>query len=686
MKWKKFYTLPALLKAAERAVGHCDTVSFDLFDTLLIRRIHDPDLVKLPVARYIAELAGQHGVACPWYRVQEIRDTVEQQHRYHTGQEHADQEACYPRFMGETLEKIFGPDAPLEELLDQVTSFELEMENRMLVPRQALVRWLEKTQAAGKRIFVISDVYLPADHLEKLIRHAGFLGRVEAVYSSADSYQAKASGLGFDRLAKQYDLDPSRWLHIGDNPFSDGLRPAEKGIRALVLRDSREKHRKAIIKRYVNYSAGKPFWRGRTIQQLMLPLEGEDTGECSSLYVYGYNVLAPLLAAFIHGVAQRCLADSIQRLYFFSREGWMLEQVWNLVAPVLYPLADLPQASYLYVSRMALAGASCAHQGLSRSSADIVFLPQGNRDFRDVCRIFSLDSKPFEPLLARYQLTAQTPLNPLYDGFEPINRLQFTGLLDDPEFQQEVRRQCREAGQALELYLEQEDFFTHPDVALVDIGWLGTIQRFLFDAIEHRPDAPSCHGFLLAATRGIEYPETKKNRICGILYDRNRFELASSSILYARDLFEEACRAPHPTLNGYRRTEQGVELVFRTRNDSTGRAEEEQDMHFQPLQQGILDGARKYGAAMQLMGYSLQDIRPWLNYLLVSRLAFPKTAEVQSIRHLHHLDDFQGTAVPAEKMKNGEYHLWDYSPAQLRWNPLLRLKFFLSTMRQRLRE
>jgi len=686
MKWKKFYTLPALLKAADKAAARCETVSFDLFDTLLIRRIHEPDLVKVPVARYIAELASQQGIVCPWYRVQEIRYNIELEHRLRAGEKHPDQEACYPLFMGETLGKIFGPDAPLNELLAQVTSFELEMENRMLVPREALVQWLEKMCAAGKRIFVLSDVYLPADHLEQLIRHAGFLDQVEAVISSADSFQAKASGAGFDRVAQQYGLDPAHWLHIGDNPISDGLRPAEKGIRALVLRDSREKHRKAVIKRYVNYSAGKPFWRGRTVQQLMLPLEGEDPGECPPLYVYGYNVLAPLLAAFMHGVAEQCLTNSIQRLYFFSREGWLLKQVWDLVVPDLYPLADLPKVSYLYVSRMALAGASCAHQGLSQTNADIVFLPKGNRDFRDVCRVFSLDSQPFEPLLAKYQLTIETPLNPVHEGFEPINRLQFTALLDDPEFQEEVRRQCREAGQALECYLEQEDFFAQPDVALVDIGWLGTIQRFLFDAIKHRSDVPSCHGFLLAATRGIPYPESKKNSIRGILYDRDRFEMASSSILYARDLFEEACRAPHPTLNGYRRTEEGVELVFRTREDATGRAEEEQDIHFKPLQQGILDGARRYGPAMQLMGYSLRDVQPWLNYLLLSRLAFPKTKEIKTIRHLHHLDDFQGTATPTKGRKKDDQHLWDCSPAQLQWNPLLRLKYFLSSIKQRLRE
>ena len=54
MSWQTFYTLDELLRAGEQMAADCDTVSFDLFDTLLIRRIHDPDMVKPAVARYIA--------------------------------------------------------------------------------------------------------------------------------------------------------------------------------------------------------------------------------------------------------------------------------------------------------------------------------------------------------------------------------------------------------------------------------------------------------------------------------------------------------------------------------------------------------------------------------------------------------------------------------------------------------
>jgi FMN phosphatase YigB (HAD superfamily) len=684
MKWQTFYTLDNLLRAGDKFAEHCTTVSFDLFDTLLIRRIHDPDLLKPATARFIAAKAAGQGLPWTWTKVQKRRDELEQQQRRDTSRTYEDHEACYPVFMEALLREIFAKQYETA-LLEEVTTYELAVENTMLVPRAALVAWLQQLRATGKRIFILSDIYLPSTHLQRLIEHAGFLGEVEAVYSSADTFLAKASGHAFPLLRKRYDLEYARWLHVGDNPHSDGMRPSEHGITSLVLRDGNEKFRKAVVKRYYNYGMGQPFWKGRTVQQTALPLE-EENREQSALYTYGYTVLAPLLTYFIQGVAEECCNARIRRLFFFSREGWLFERLWKVVIPQLFPLADLPASSYLYVSRMALAGASCAVQGLTQVNADIVFLPIGNRDFRDVCRVFSLDVEGFGDHLARYTLSPETVLSGNHEGYEPEHRARFNEMLEDALFQEEVRRQSASANAALQRYLEEQGFFSFPEVALVDIGWLGTIQRFLYEAIKHRDDAPRCTGLLLGATRGYPFPTGPENSIKGILYDRERFDLAGSTLLYARDLFEEACRAPHPTLNGYRLSEQGCELIFRDQEDRVGVAEKEQDAYFQPLQQGILDGAARWAAALAVLGYELREQRPWMNYLLVSRLAFPKAEEIRTIRHRHHLDDFHGRHKPKIKHVKGQRHLWDQSLAALRWNPLLRLRFFLRSIKERLRE
>jgi len=673
-----------MVKAGRRKASDKDVISFDLFDTLFIRRIHNPDLVKLPVARYITELAEQHDRHWHWRKVQQLRDDIERRHRAETGTKFIDHEACYPLFMHELLEEIF-QNSYDEVLLEKVTDYELAMENSMLVPRRMLVDWIKELAGAGKKIFIISDMYLPSTHLRQVIKYAGLGEWIDEVISSADSFLAKASGKAYPMIAEKYSVLPSAWLHVGDNPISDGLRAGENGIEAMIIHDPREDQRKSIVKRYYNYGVNEPFWRGRILQQLMAPLESEN-GKNSVLYSEGYNFLGPLIGVFIQQVARFCREKKITKVFFLSREGWTFKRYWEKAVPHLFPAGDLPEIDYLYVSRMALAGASCAYQGLTKINAGIAFLPTGNRDFRDVCRIFSLRPEAFTSHLAKFNLKADTCLSPAHEGYDPESRKNFDELLEDASFQEEVKRQTQEPSLAMQRYFAQAGMFDHKNVALVDIGWLGTIQRFLFEAIAHRPDCPTCFGLLFGATRGISYPESEKNILKGIMYDRNCFDLAASTLFYAQDIFEEACRAPHPTLNGYKLTEEGFELTFRQTDDAIGQAELEQDGYFVPLQQGIIDSAERFAAAAAFLGYHFDDWKPWINYLFVSKLAFPRAKEVAKIRHRHHLDDFHGSKNPRSNFGKGLVPLWSQPQPQLKFNPFLRMRCFFSHLRRRINE
>ncbi|MEE4166423.1 MAG: HAD family hydrolase, partial [Desulfocapsaceae bacterium] len=325
MEWQTFYSLEKLIQKGRERADRCDVVSFDLFDTLFIRRIHDPDLVKLPVARYIAACATRIGIEISWQKVQKIRDANEQNQRKETELTFEDREACYPVFMEKSLQQIFA-DRYTDQLLDDVTSYELEMESSMLVPRAALVDWLAELHAGGKKIYILSDIYLPSRHLKTLARRGGFLHYTDEIVSSADSFLAKASGKAFPLVQERFGLDPSSWLHIGDNPFSDGLRPAQFGIQALVLNDVSEKQRKSLIKRYVNYSRGNIFYRGRALHQLMLPHEGENVPQ-PELYGEGYNFLGPLIGGFVQHIAEECRRLGITKVFFLSREGYTFKKV-----------------------------------------------------------------------------------------------------------------------------------------------------------------------------------------------------------------------------------------------------------------------------------------------------------------------------------------------------------------------
>ncbi len=678
MSWRTFHSADRLAAWCEARRAGFDTVSFDLFDTLLVRRVHDPDLVKRPVARFIAERVAAAGApARDPALVLRLRGALERRDRRRYA-ETLDSEACYPEFMAALLRRLAPglPVAALEAMLKEVTEYELGLESRMLVPRAALRDCLERLGRAGTRRLVISDMYLPASHLARLIERAGLGPLVDGVVSSAETRRTKASGAAWPWVRERYGLDPARWLHVGDNPISDGLRPSAFGLQAAVLRDPGERARKAVARRYWDMAQVRPFWRGRLLQQLALPLESEN-GPRHPLYVAGYTVFAPLLCGFIHHVADQCRARGIRRVYFCSREGGLLRQIWERVAPSRFAGEPAPEARYLYVSRRALAGPACAARGLDAESAAIAFLPAANRDLRDLCRIFGLDPGALAPHLQRHRLRPDDVLSRAHAGWTPASARRFARLLADPAFQEAVRAQTRDAAAALQAYLAGERFFEQPDVALVDIGWLGTIQRFLFHAVAHRPDRPRLHGFVFALAGRFPFPASDDNRIEGFVFDRTRFEFAGSLIMTARELFEEVARASHPGLTAYRLEGGACRLEFRSDADAYASNERAQSAYFEPLRQGLLDAAERYGPAAALTGFSAEDLKPWLQALLVSRLAFPRPGEVALLRPRHHMDDFAGRHRPLERFRRSSSGVWDRPPWQVRLMPWLPLWEYL---------
>ncbi len=673
MTVRTFHSVGDLVRAVEADAAAVDVLTIDVFDTLLIRRIADPDQVKIPVARYISNLAARQGIDCSWQTCLQWRAEIERAQRVKNGAQYPDHEARYPEFMGALLERIFGGKAPAG-LLRAVTDWELKLEQSVIVPRAELADFVRRWHAAGKRIWAMTDIYLPATHIRPLLERVDLARFLTGVVSSADACMAKASGAGFRRLREQAGLDPARWVHVGDNPISDGTRPAEFGIRAFVLRDASEAHRKALYRRYERAAALRPFWKGRQVQQIMLPLEKENVNQ-APLSDYGYNFFGPLVGGFIQRLAERSRALGLQRLYFFSREGLTFLKAWQNSVPWLYPSGDAPEARYLYVSRVALAGATCARRGLTHADAPLALLPASNRDIRDVFRVFGLQLEGLRPFLERQELAEDAPLNPIYAGWTSDNWHRFDLLLKDDEFQAAVKRQTAEQGRLLERYLEQQGFFDLPDVGVVDVGWLGTIQRFLYESIEHRSDKPAVHGFVFGATRGIPYPSRAGNSIEGFIYDRDRSAVSGNAVTYALNIFEEAFRAPHAGVTGYAERNGGVEPVFHPETHPERVMEREQDAQYAPLQQAIPEAVERYAAAVTLLGFSTDDVKPWLIHLLGMRLAFPRAEEVRLLQWKHHVDQYSGAHVPPLRIKFYLLRLWDLPPWMM-GIPGLRLGFY----------
>ena len=671
-----YKTLNQLVAAAELFIDDVDIISFDVFDTIFIRRIEDPDLIKIPVARFIADKANKLGIDISWHEVATKREEIESQQRQRNGLSFPDYEACYDNFMPQMLNQVFGSQLP-DNFFQQVADYEMSLENAVLVPREKLIDWIKLLKQRDKRLFLISDIYLPAKYIARLVEDKGLSHYFEAIISSADSFNAKASGTAYPLVEKQFELDKSRWLHVGDNPISDGTRPQEFGIRALVINDPRERHRKLLAKKYNHYSTHNNFWKGRNMQQLMLPLEA-DNCDHDDLYVQGFNQFGFVFGYFMQRLAEQCKQLGLKRIYFCSREGWMLQKCWELFAPWYFADGEMPETKYLYVSRIALARAMIGNAGISQLEVDVALLPSGNESFMDVCRIFGLEAAAFEPYLKAKDLTLDEVISQTEKSKNDASRRKLGLLLLDSEFQAQARQAAQPYRDAFVNYLESEGFFQLDEVALVDIGWLGTIHNNFFKALSHLHESPTIHGYLMCATRYIEYNYPRGTSVDGLVYDRHKLDMGASLLEYIKDIIEEICRAPHTSLVSYNpdTSETGFNLEFRSDSDASAKAERVQSAYYQPLQQGIIDGVEAYAKAYAIHGYSTEVLKSWLNFSLHRYIAFPKTQDVLRMQIKAHQDDFGKRDTANLKNALAEKGLWQCSAAALRCLPGLRSRRF----------
>ena len=81
----------------------------------------------------------------------------------------------------------------------------------------------------GKRVYIISDMYLPKPVIQEMLEKCGVSGE-EKLYVSNTYGVNKISGKLFEIVTREGNLDKKRMLHIGDSLKADCLGAIKAGI------------------------------------------------------------------------------------------------------------------------------------------------------------------------------------------------------------------------------------------------------------------------------------------------------------------------------------------------------------------------------------------------------------------------------------------------------------------------
>jgi predicted HAD superfamily hydrolase len=190
-----------------------------------------------------------------------------------------------------------------------------------------------------------------------MLRQAGADGW-DSLFVSNSIGIRKDSGQLYDHLNDHYKIHPDEFLMIGDNERSDVQIPSDRGSHLVhFLRPTEIARGTPRLGPLVNLlekraDLDEELTFGSVLLHNFSPIAYPEFDPSSLFSVtpenVGYSLVGPLLVSFSQWLLEKSRDDTVDRLYFLSREGKLMKEVydaWTIDKP------DAPQSEYLVISR-----------------------------------------------------------------------------------------------------------------------------------------------------------------------------------------------------------------------------------------------------------------------------------------------------------------------------------------------
>ena len=195
------------------------------------------------------------------------------------------------------------------------------------VPNLPVLQAAHALHAQGKRIYYISDMYLPKAQLDAMLQKCGYTF-LDGGFVSADYGVQKRSGKLFGIFLRETNTRAQDVLFIGDSWRADVAGAALGGIRAWHLPVEEVPRENLAAGAVAAFTANR------------LP-------RFSGAEACGFSVLGPLAVAYCQWLHAQAQQHPGARLFFLARDMYLMRRVYAL----LYPGEA---TAYLQVSRRSL--------------------------------------------------------------------------------------------------------------------------------------------------------------------------------------------------------------------------------------------------------------------------------------------------------------------------------------------
>ena len=408
----------------------------DCFDTIILRRCH-PGMIFTLWFDAISELyyISPHSLSKTWKEanriVKERTPTIE--------------ESKFSDVVREFYSRIstINPSLPdYNEFETELARLMLEVEFKNSYINEEIINLLKEKLKEGKKIFCVSDFYLPKWIMEELFIRLGIRSMFENIFVSSEIGLRKSTGGLYKYLIKELNMSPQTVLMVGDNKHSDYKIPQKLGLKSVLYKQDKQRRSEKLLSNQLLEIYNNNFNKGFPYSNLVF-----------SLYLF---------CARLYRAARE---NNVSTIHFFSREGEFLKFFFDRYISVggLAPI----NTSYLYISR--------------KSSYLASFKNIGEENFSRLKKQYrALSLKQFVENLCLSNEIKRSVLESKYDMNTVIsdfwNSSIFKEFVKEQEFRTIYDREREQRKKEILNYLKKEGLGNELNSCIVDIGWKGTIQ------------------------------------------------------------------------------------------------------------------------------------------------------------------------------------------------------------------
>lgn len=290
-------------------------ISVDVFDTLIFRAVSQPKDLFLTVY----EKASREGLIGKYIKSGDFQ-------RFRMDEE----KKFYQQGMCPTIEQIY---KKLSEWVCKepmrVLEIELETEREFCYRNDDVYEELLNAYNAGKKLYIVSDMYLSKRHMEKLLKACEIDTAIFSdILVSCDYGVSKKNGGLYDVLLSKCREKPNTICHVGDNYDSDVRSANERGLHSSYYPVKDFTDASLSMESLFNQNAVPEIMSMRKLISYKIAASNMPE-DVKKLQIYGAEILAPFYVSATEWLIDVLEQEKIQKVFFLMREGALFKKLFD---------------------------------------------------------------------------------------------------------------------------------------------------------------------------------------------------------------------------------------------------------------------------------------------------------------------------------------------------------------------